>query len=76
VPALREVANTAPYFHDGSCKTLEEAVALMVAGGKDNPNLSLMLKAVREKEISEQDQKDLVEFLEALSGEFPGKDDL
>ncbi len=76
VPALREVANTAPYFHDGSSETLEEAVALMVAGGKDNPNLSLMLKAVREKEISEQDQKDLVEFLQALSGEFPGKDDL
>jgi len=76
VPALREVANTAPYFHDGSTKTLEEAVALMVAGGKDNPNLSLMLKAVREKEITEQDQKDLVEFLEALSGEFPGEDDI
>ena len=76
VPALREVANTAPYFHDGSCATLEEAVALMVAGGKDNENLSLMLKAVREKEITEQDQKDLVEFLKALSGEFPGKDDL
>lgn len=35
VPALREVANTAPYFHDGSAKTLEEAVALMAAGGKD-----------------------------------------
>jgi len=76
VPALREVANTAPYFHDGSCKTLEGAVALMAAGGKDNPNLSLMLKALREKEISEEDQKDLVEFLKALSGEFPGKDDL
>ncbi|HUT93535.1 MAG TPA: cytochrome c peroxidase [Thermoguttaceae bacterium] len=76
VPALREVANTAPYFHDGSSATLEEAVALMVAGGKDNENLSLMLKAVREKEITEQDQKDLVEFLKALSGEFPGKDDL
>jgi len=76
VPALREVANTAPYFHDGSCKTLEEAVALMAAGGKDNPNLSLMLKAIRENEITEQDQKGLVEFLKALSGEFPGKDDL
>jgi len=76
VPALREVANTAPYFHDGSSKTLEEAVALMVAGGIDNPNLSLMLKAVREKEISDQDQKDLVAFLKALSGEFPGKDDI
>jgi cytochrome c peroxidase len=71
VPALREVENTAPYFHDGSVKTLEEAVALMAGGGKDNPNLSGMMKAVRDAELTEQDQKDLVEFLKALSGEFP-----
>jgi cytochrome c peroxidase len=74
VPALREAANTAPYFHDGSVATLEEAVALMAGGGKDNPNLSAMLKAVREAKLSEQDRKDLVEFLKALSGKFPGKD--
>ena len=42
--ALREVANTAPYFHDGSVATLEDAVALMAAGGKDNPNLSPIFK--------------------------------
>lgn len=29
VPILRNVALTAPYFHDGSVKTLEEAVSLM-----------------------------------------------
>ena len=71
VPRLREVANTAPYFHDGSAATLEDAVALMAAGGKDNPNLSPMLKAVREPKLSADDQKDLVEFLKALSGEYP-----
>jgi cytochrome c peroxidase len=71
VPMLREVANTHPYFHDGSAATLEEAVALMAGGGIDNPNLSIMLQAVGEAELSEQDQKDLVEFLKALSGEFP-----
>ena len=74
VPMLREVANTGPYFHDGSAATLEEAVALMAAGGKDNDNLSAMLKAVRSHEITAEGQKDLVEFLKALSGEFPGKD--
>ncbi len=71
VPHLREVANTAPYFHDGSAATLEEAVALMADGGKDNPNLAPMLKAVRESKLTEQDRKDLVEFLKALSGEYP-----
>jgi len=71
VPALREVADTAPYFHDGSAKTLEEAVALMAAGGTDNPNLARQLKAVREAKLTEKDRKDLVEFLKALSGKYP-----
>ena len=71
VPALREVANTWPYFHDGSAPKLEDAVALMAGGGKDNPNLSIMLKAVREAKLTEANQKDLVEFLKALSGEYP-----
>ena len=71
VPMLREVANTHPYFHDGSAATLADAVALMAGGGKDNPNLSEMLKAVRDHELTEENQKDLVEFLNALSGEFP-----
>lgn len=70
-PALREVANTWPYFHDGSVEKLEDAVALMAAGGRDNPNLSIMLKAVRQAKLTEEDQKDLVEFLKALSGEYP-----
>ena len=30
VPSLRNVALTAPYFHDGSTKTLEDAVAIMM----------------------------------------------
>lgn len=71
VPGLREVANTAPYFHDGSVATLEEAVALMAGGGKDHPKVSAMLKALREAQLTEQDQKDLVEFLKALSGDYP-----
>ncbi len=71
VPALREVANTAPYFHDGSAATLEEAVALMAAGGKDNPNLSEMMKSVREAKLTADNQKDLVVFLKGLSGKYP-----
>jgi cytochrome c peroxidase len=71
VPALREVANTGPYFHDGSVATLAEAVDLMADGGRDNPHLSAQMKAVRDAELSEQDQKDIVEFLKGLSGEYP-----
>ena len=71
VPALREVANTGPYFHDGSVATLADAVALMSDGGKNNPNLSSQMRAVREAEISPQENKDLTEFLKGLSGEYP-----
>lgn len=71
VPMLREVANTGPYFHDGSAATLAEAVALMAAGGIDNPHLSGMMKAVRSAELTEANQRDIVEFLQALSGEYP-----
>ena len=71
VPTLRDVADTAPYFHDGSAATLEEAVDLMADGGRDNPNLSTQLKAIREAKLTEADQKDIVAFLKSLSGEFP-----
>ena len=35
-PTLRDVARSAPYFHDGSVATLQEAVTLMVKGGVPN----------------------------------------
>ncbi len=71
VPHLREVANTHPYFHDGSVEKLEDAVKIMAQGGIDNPNLSIILKSVRFAELTEQDIKDITAFLGALSGEYP-----
>ncbi len=71
VPALRDVANTFPYFHDGSAATLEEAVKLMAEGGRPNDNLSSILKQVGEEGIDEAKQKDIVEFLKALTGNPP-----
>jgi cytochrome c peroxidase len=71
VPSLRNVAITAPYFHDGSAKTLAEAVALMSAGGKDNPHRSEGFDGVRQAKLSAAQQKDLVEFLKALTGKLP-----
>ena len=71
VPSLREVARTAPYFHDGSAKTLEDAVAVMAQGGVKNANRSVMLESVGEKQFTEQNLADIVEFLKTLSGEFP-----
>ena len=66
VPSLRNVALTAPYFHDGQTKTLEEAIAYMARGGTKNPNLSAKLKP---QKLSAKEAKALKAFLESLSGE-------
>jgi cytochrome c peroxidase len=56
VPSLRNVALTAPYFHNGSVATLDEAVGAMFKYqlGRDAPK---------------QDQESIVRFLHTLSGE-------
>lgn len=62
-PSLRDITKSAPYFHDGSVATLEEAVKFMASGGHANPQLDPLL---RETKLSEADVKDLVAFLGAL----------
>jgi len=66
VPTLREIEHTAPYMHDGSLKTLEEVVDFYNKGGIPNKNLDAN---IRKLDLTDQDKKDLVSFLKALSGE-------
>jgi cytochrome c peroxidase len=65
-PSLRDVARTAPYFHDGSAPTLSDVVEHYARGGDVKTNLSPNLKPLQ---LSEQDKADLVAFLGALTGE-------
>jgi cytochrome c peroxidase len=58
VPTWRNVALTAPYFHNGAVKTLDEAVRVMA-------------KTQLNKTLSDQDVSDIVAFLDSLTGEFP-----
>lgn len=58
VPTLRNIALTAPYFHNGSVKTLDEAVRVMA-------------KTQLNKDLSDTQATDLVAFLGGLTGEFP-----
>ena len=58
VPSLRNVALTAPYFHNGSVATLDEAVRVMA-------------KTQLNKELASAEVLDIVAFLNGLSGEFP-----
>ncbi|MGZ4995346.1 MAG: cytochrome-c peroxidase, partial [Methylobacter sp.] len=58
VPTLRNIALTAPYFHNGSVKTLDKAVTLMA-------------KLQLGKDLNKEEVADIVAFLEGLTGEFP-----
>ncbi|MEY6433714.1 cytochrome c peroxidase [Thioalkalicoccus limnaeus] len=65
-PTLRSVARSAPYFHDGSVATLEEAVRYMAAGGGPDPHKSELLV---DRELSDEQIAQLVAFLEALTSD-------
>jgi cytochrome c peroxidase len=65
-PSLRNVALTAPYMHDGSLATLAEVVQFYNRGGNKNPFLS---PAIKPLELTDIEQDDLVEFLQALTSE-------
>lgn len=58
VPTLRNIALTAPYFHNGSVSTLDQAVRVMA-------------KTQLDKDLSNEEVNDIVAFLDALTGEFP-----
>jgi len=67
-PTLRNVANTAPYMHDGRLKTLQDVVDFYAGEGNSNPYLD---KEMRTIALTGQDRRDLVEFLQSLTGDLP-----
>ena len=58
VPSLRNISKTAPYFHDGQVKTLEEAV-------------SIMAEIQLGKQLSKEQTADIVAFLKTMDGTLP-----
>ena len=70
-PSLYDIAKSAPYFHDGSVATLEEAVELMTSGGKENEYLDVdNLADAKNADLSDDEKADLVAFLKALDVEY------
>lgn len=67
-PTLRNVAQTAPYMHDGSQATLMDVIDWYDQGGEPNPYLSEKIMKIG---LEAQEKADLVAFLEALTGELP-----
>ena len=66
-PTLRDIAKSGPYFHDGSAKTLEEAVDIMLAGGK--PNAFIDKKNLKPQRVLPEQREDLLNFLRSLTVE-------
>ena len=60
VPSLRNISETKPYFHDGSVKTLDEAIILM---GRHQLG----------KEFTPGDVESISSFLHSLKGEVPSE---
>jgi len=58
VATWRNIALTAPYFHNGSVKSLDEAVRVMAK--------TQLNKTLKDEEVS-----DIVAFLNTLTGKFP-----
>ena len=58
VPSLRNIAKTGPYFHDGSVKSLEEAIKIMA-------------KSQVNQQLTDSELKNMVAFLSALTGDVP-----
>jgi cytochrome c peroxidase len=58
------VALTAPYFHDGSVDTLEQAVTIMA---------DTMVKSQLGVDVPHYEVKRIVAFLRTLTGEYNGK---
>jgi cytochrome c peroxidase len=60
VPSLRNVATTAPYFHDGSAPTLEDAVRKMAYAQLD-------------QHLTKEQIATIIAFLKTLTGQYNGK---
>lgn len=67
-PTIRNVAQTAPYMHDGGMETLLEVVEHYNKGGIPNEYLSEKIKKL---DLTDQEKQDLVAFMEHCTGELP-----
>ena len=70
-PPLRNVAITAPYFHTGEFSTLASVIAFKNAGGYTTGFPGMEAVRIAPLYLTEQEQSDLVAFLETLTGELP-----
>lgn len=64
-PTLRSVALRAPYMHNASSKTLDDVVRHYETGGINRRSRSPLMVPIQ---LSDQERRDLVAFMETLTG--------
>ena len=72
IPSLRNVALTAPYFHNGDARTLREVLELYSRGGNVAPILArdgTTIEPLGLPALSEDEIKALIAFLKSLTDE-------
>lgn len=69
-PALREVARTAPYMHNGIFSTLEEVIDFYDRGGGNDP-FGTKSPLIRPLGLTKEEKTALKAFLESLSSPNP-----
>ncbi|HEY2119571.1 MAG TPA: cytochrome c peroxidase [Candidatus Acidoferrum sp.] len=68
-PSLRNLTNRGPYMHDGSFRTVKDALGHYIGGGNWNSHLD---KEIHSLDILTFDERDeLLAFLDALNGKLP-----
>jgi cytochrome c peroxidase len=65
-PSLRNVAETAPYMHDGGMATLAEVLDFYSRGPRENPYLD---PRIRPLALTAEEKAELIAFLGSLTGE-------
>jgi cytochrome c peroxidase len=68
-PSLRNIALTAPYMHDGSLKDLKQVLDFYIGAGNSHPNLDKEIHTL--DFLTGQERRDLLAFLNSLTGEMP-----
>jgi cytochrome c peroxidase len=67
-PTLRDVTKSAPYFHDGSVKTLKEATVICASGGRYEHNVKNKSDAIKDRKLTEKEVDKVISFMKALTG--------
>lgn len=70
--SLRQIAMTAPYFHNGSAKDLQAVVDFYDRGGDpDGGFAGTRDPSIKPLFLTAEEKADLIAFLESLTGELP-----